>query len=55
MERIKPVLKQLKPDFKLADKFLDLKTLDTNITLDHLDEQMKVREMSVEKRLKLLK
>ncbi len=55
MEKIKSELKQLKPDLKLADKFLDLKTLDTNVLLDHLDEQIKVREMPVEKRLKLLK
>lgn len=44
--------KQLKPDLKLADKFLDLKTLDTNIILNHLDGQIKVREMPIEKRLK---
>jgi len=44
--------KQLKPELKIADKFLDLKTLDTNIILDHLDEQIKLREMPVEKRLK---
>ncbi len=43
---------KLKPELKLADKFLDLKTLDTNIILDHLDEQIQAREMSVEKRLK---
>jgi hypothetical protein len=43
---------KLKPELKLADKFLDLKTLDTNIILNHLDEQIQVREMSVEKRLK---
>ncbi len=36
--------KQLKPDLKLADKFLDLKTLDTNIILNHLDEQIKLRD-----------
>jgi hypothetical protein len=55
MDKIKPVLRQLRPELKIADNFLDLKTLDTNILLDHLDEQIKVREMSVEKRLKLLK
>lgn len=45
----------LKPELKIADKFLDLKTLDTNIILDHLDEQIKLREMPIEQRKKLLK
>jgi len=44
--------KQLKPELKIADKFLDLKTMDTNIILNHLDEQIRLREMPVEKRLK---
>lgn len=43
---------KIKPELKIADKFLDLKTLDTNIILNHLDEQIKMREMPVEKRLK---
>ena len=43
---------KLAPDLKFADKFLDLKTLDTNIILNHLDEQIKLRDMPVEKRLK---
>jgi hypothetical protein len=45
-------LGKLKLELKIADNFLDLKTLDTNIILNHLDEQIKVRELSVEKRLK---
>lgn len=45
-------MKKLKPEMKLADKILDLKTLDTNIILDHLDEQIKLREMPIQKRLK---
>ncbi len=47
--------KKLRPELKLADKFLDLKTLDTNIILDHLDEQIRLREMPIEKRKTLLK
>ncbi len=46
-------MKKLKPDLKLADKFLDLKTVDTGIILDHLDEQIKLREMPIEKRRRL--
>ena len=44
--------KRLKPDLKIADKFLDLKTLDTNIILNHLDEQIQMRELPIEKKLK---
>jgi hypothetical protein len=46
---------RLKPELKIADKFLDLKTMDTNIILDHLDEQIRLREMPIEQRKKLLK
>jgi len=45
---------KIKPEFKLG-KIVDLKLLDSNVVLDHLDEQIKLREMPVEKRLKLLK
>lgn len=37
-------MKKLKPEMKIADKMLDLKTLDTNIILSHLDEQIKLRD-----------
>ncbi|MEM3154085.1 MAG: hypothetical protein QW165_00775 [Candidatus Woesearchaeota archaeon] len=47
--------RNIKPDLKLADKFLDLKAVDTNIILDHLDEQIKLRELPIEQRKKLLK
>ncbi len=45
-------MRKLRPELKIADKFLDLKALDTNIILNHLDEQITLREMPVEKRLK---
>ena len=45
-------MKKLKLELKLADKFLDLKTVGTNVILDHLDEQIRLREMPIEKRLK---
>jgi hypothetical protein len=48
-------MKKLKPELKIADKMLDLKTLDTNIILNHLDEQIKLRETPIEKRKSLLK
>ena len=37
-----------------SEDFRCLKTLDTNIILNHLDEQIKTRELPVEKRLKKL-
>lgn len=48
-------MKKIKPDLKLADKFLDLKTIDADIILNHLDEQIKLREMPIEKRKSLLR
>jgi hypothetical protein len=44
-------MKKIKPELKIAGK-IDLKTLDTNIVLNHLDEQIKLRELPIEKRLK---
>lgn len=41
---------KLKLQFKLADKFLDLKTVDTNMVIAHLEEQIKLRETPIEKR-----
>ncbi len=43
---------KIQPEFKLADEFLDLKTLDTNVVVKHLEEQIKMREMPIEKHLK---
>lgn len=43
-------MKKLKPELKIADKFLDLKTVDADIILSHLDEQIKLREMPIDKR-----
>jgi hypothetical protein len=48
-------MKKLKPELKIADRMLDLKTMDANIILNHLDEQIKLREMPIEKRKSLLK
>jgi len=45
-------MKQIKPTFALADEYLDLKTLDTNIIVDFLDEQIKLREMPLQAHIK---
>jgi hypothetical protein len=47
-------MNKIKPELKIADKMLDLKTMDTNIILNHLDEQIKLREAPLEKRIKKL-
>jgi len=47
---------KLKPKFVIADKFLDLKTMDPSMLIEHLEEQIQVREMSVQERVqKMLK
>lgn len=43
---------KLKPTFRMADDFLDLKTAGTNAIIQQLEENIKFREMSLEKRLK---
>jgi hypothetical protein len=50
------VERKIKQEFKLAGEFLDLRRLDTNCIVEHLEEQIRLRETSVEKKLsKLLK
>ena len=56
MKLEKPQTK-IKPTFKLADDFFDLKKINTNVIIEQLEENIKLREMPVEvqvkKRLKL--
>ncbi len=42
---------KIKFDLKLADDFLGLKTLDTNVIVEKLENNMKLREMKIEKRI----
>lgn len=42
---------KLEPKFKLAEDFLDLKTLNTNVIIEQLEENIKLREMPIELRL----
>lgn len=50
MEQIK---QKIKPKFKIADDFLDLRTLDTNVIINQLEEKMKIREMPVDKQISM--
>ena len=52
MNKIKKEEPKVKPEMKLDKDFLDLRTLDTNIIIKHLEENVKLREMPIEKRLK---
>ncbi len=45
-------MNKIKPELKIADRMLDLKTLDTNIILNHLDDQIKLRELPINARVK---
>lgn len=48
-QKLKKHETELKPEFKLAEDYLDLRTLDTNVIIDYLEEQIKLRETAVEK------
>jgi len=43
---------KIKIDMKMADEFLTLKTLDTNVIVQKLENCIKLREMPIEKHFK---
>jgi len=43
---------KLQPQFKLADEFLDLRTMNTNMVIEQLEQNIKLREMPLEQQLK---
>lgn len=49
MEKIK---QKMQAQFKLAEEFLDLKTVNTNIIIEQLEHNIKMREMPFEAQLK---
>jgi len=48
MKQAKP---RIKPEFKLADEFLGLRNKETNVIIQQLEENMRIREMPIEKQL----
>jgi hypothetical protein len=40
-----------KPELKIADNFLDLRTQETSVIVQHLEEQIRLRELPLEKHL----
>lgn len=53
---MKPKLKReepkVKPEFKMLDDPIDLRTMDTNIIVDYLEDQIKLRDQKVEEHLR---
>jgi hypothetical protein len=43
---------KLKPEFKIANNFLDLRTEETNVVIQQIEENIRIREMPLEKRIK---
>jgi len=52
MKKIKREEQKVKPLMKLGDDFLDLRTLDTNIVINQIEENIKLRGMSIVDQLK---
>ena len=52
MKKVKREESKIKPDIKLLDTPFDLRTLDTNVIVDFLEDQIKLREDTVEEHVK---
>jgi len=50
--KIKKESPKVKPELKMSKEFLDLRTTEKNLILQKLEENIKLRELSVEKRFK---
>jgi len=50
--RVKKEEMKIKPQMQLAEKFLDLRTMENNVVIQELEENIKLREMPIEKHLK---
>ncbi len=42
---------KIKPKLRLSEDFIDLRTLDAGIIVKHLEHSMRMRELSIDKRL----
>lgn len=49
--KVKKQEPKVKPDFKLGEP-IDLRTMDTNIIIDFLEDQIKLREQPIEEHIK---
>ena len=44
---------KIKRDFKVAEDFLSLKNINTNVLVEQMEEMIRMREMPVEKQMKM--
>ncbi len=49
--RVKKQEVKVKPKFRISEDYIDLRTLDTNVIVEHLEYNLKLRELPVEKRI----
>ncbi|MBW3002172.1 hypothetical protein KY338_03375 [Candidatus Woesearchaeota archaeon] len=50
--RVKKEELKVKPKTQLSEKFLDLRTMDNNVIIQGLEENIRLREMPIEKHIK---
>ena len=48
---MKPTKPSIKPELKIADNCLNLLTQETNVIVQHLEEQIRLRELPLEKQI----
>jgi hypothetical protein len=44
---------KLKPEFKIANDFLDLRTAETNVVIQQIEENIRLRELPVEQQIRM--
>jgi hypothetical protein len=50
--RVKKEELKIKPKTQLSEEFLDLRTMDNNVIIQELEENIKLRELPIEKHIK---
>ncbi|MBW3004528.1 hypothetical protein KY310_01740 [Candidatus Woesearchaeota archaeon] len=50
--RVKKEEMKVKPKTQLSEEFLDLRTMENNVIIQELEENIKLREMPIEKHIK---
>ncbi len=50
--KVKKEEMKVKPKMKLSEEFLDLRTMESNVIIQELEENIKLRELPIEKHLK---
>ena len=50
--KVKKEEMKVKPKMKLSEEFLDLRTMESNVIIQELKENIKLRELPIEKHMK---